>query len=215
MSDEKGTSAENVEERSAPTMETNDTFDDPRHLPVFPTSVFEFTVKEAKELNLSLEEAMSKRKNTTDQPNWSTGINLHEEREDFGKLEDYILKSSGQVLDFLTFQYSVLAVTSLSANIVVTPDRSPPQVYSNNLLSGIYCLKAGGGKIVLSDPRTQAWMVRPNVTEVNVFNSDVFVIDLIEDKMIIIPSWLQRFMVFPVGETEENIYFNWTVMLQS
>ena len=81
-------------------------------------------------------------------------------------------------------------------------------------MSGVYCLKAGGGKIVLNDPRSQAWMVRPNVSEVSVFNSDVFVIDFSEDKMIVIPSWLQRFMVFP-EDTEENIYFTWTAMLKS
>jgi hypothetical protein len=60
----------------------------------------------------------------------------------------------------------------------------------------------------------QAWAIRPNITNVNVFNSDVFVMELHEGKMIVIPSWLQRFMVFPPEETEENVYFTWTAMLQ-
>ena len=205
-----------VEAQEIPTpqsLEANASYDAPRHLPVFPTSVFEFTVKESEELNKSLSEAMTKVDNPSGVPNWSTQNNLHMSG-DFDSLESYILKSAGQVLDFLTFQYKELAVTSLTANTVTKPDRSPPQTFSNNVLSGVYCLKAGGGKIVLNDPRSQAWMVRPNVSEVSVFNSDVFVIDFSEDKMIVIPSWLQRVMVFP-EDTEENIYFTWTAMLKS
>ena len=194
-------------------IQQDDVFENPKHLPVFPTSVFEFTVKESEKLNASLEEALTKIDNPSGLPNWSSLSNLHL-NEDFDLLGEHVVKSSERTLDFLTFKYKELALTSLTANIVTQPDRSPPQTYSNNFLSGVYCLKAGGGRIVLSDPRSQAWMVRPSVSEVIVFNSDVFVIELVENTMVVIPSWLQRFTVFPQEQTEENIYFSWTTMLK-
>ncbi len=186
---------------------------DPRHIPIFPTNVFEFDVEESEDLNNSLSEAMLKIKNPSELPNWSTQNSLHLS-EDFKEFKERAIKSVEYTLNFLSFQYDEIILTSLTAHTVTKADRSPPEVYSNNILSGIYCLKAGGGKVILSDPRLQAWAIRPNITSVNVFNSDVFVMELNEGKMIVIPSWLQRFMAFPQGETEENVYFTWTAMLK-
>ena len=185
----------------------------PKHIPIFPTNVFELDVEESEDLNDSLFDALQKIKNPSGLPNWSTQNTLHMS-EDFEKFKKCALESVRHALDFLSFQYDDVSLTSLTAHTVTEADRSPPEVYSNNVFSGIYCLKAGGGRVILNDPRMQAWAIRPNITNVNVFNSDVFVMELHEGKMIVIPSWLQRFMVFPPEETEENVYFTWTAMLQ-
>tara|TARA_B100000959_G_scaffold259744_1_gene295599 strand:+ start:1700 stop:2362 length:663 start_codon:yes stop_codon:yes gene_type:complete len=205
--------AEEVQaEEGQPQMKT--AFEGSKHLPTFPTNVFEFGVKDAEDLKESLMEGISKIENPSDLPNWSS-TNTLQLSGDFKELEDNILKAAEEVFGFLNYSFNELLITTLSAHTVTQADRSPPETYSNNILSGVYCLKAGGGKVVLTDPRPQAWNIRPSISEVGIFNSDVFLLEMIEGKMLVLPAWLQRFMVFPQEETTENIYFTWTVMLKS
>ena len=199
-------------EETQPQIET--AFEGSKHIPMFPTNVFEFGVKNAAELDKDITEGLSKIENPSGLPNWSSTAALHL-TEDFEKLEDNILKAAEETFGFLKYSFNELIITTLTANTVTEPDRSPAETHSNNILSGLYCLKAGGGKIILNDPRLQAWNIRPNVSEVGIFNSDVFVMDMVETKMLVYPAWLQRYMVFPEGETSENIYFTFSVMLSS
>ncbi len=194
--------------------ERKELFGEKKHIPIFPTNVFEFDVNDWEELNKSIEDALSEIKNPSSLPNWSSQNNLHI-IEGFSGLRERSLEAVRYVMEFLSFQFKEVSLTSLTAHTVTQADRSPPEVFSNNILSGVYCLKSGGGKVLLNDPRPQAWAIRPNVSEVSVFNTDIFVMELNQGKMIVLPSWVQRFSVFPQGETSENVYLTWTAMIQS
>ena len=133
----------------------------------------------------------------------------------FDDLIMQIQMNSTNFCSMLKYKYENLKVTDVWANVLQPGEMHPPHTHSNNILSGVYCLKSGGGKVLLNDPRPQAWAIRPNVSEVSVFNTDIFVMELNQGKMIVLPSWVQRFSVFPQGETSENVYLTWTAMIQS
>lgn len=188
-------------------------FKEKKHFPCFPTSVFEFQLENSELLNESFLKSVLEIPNPQKLPNWTSTPTL-QDREEFKFLKERILESCKQVLGFGSFQYEKIRVTGLSSSVVNKPEKHTPGSSSNNFLSGIYCAKAGKGRIVFCDPRPQAWVIRPFTAQANLYNSDAFVMNLVEGKMVVFPSWLEYYFVFP-EDMSENVYFAWNVMLSA
>lgn len=203
---------EEIEEGSSTASYPEDIyFESKRHFPCFPTNLFEFQTENSGELNKILLDSLKEFPNPDNLPNWSSPPGL-QNLKNFGALNDRVLEAAKQVLGFGSVQFAKVRITSLMSTTVRKPEKHVPEMRSNNVISGIYCAKAGKGKIVFTDPRSQAWVIRPPVSQANLYNSDAFVMELIEGKMIVFPAWLQLYLAFP-EDMEENVYFSWNVMI--
>ena len=188
-------------------------FKDKKHFPIFPTNVFEFELKDSKELNENLIKRIKKFENPNNLNNFSTTPVLFE-YEDFQELQSLIKEIATQTLGFMNVEYDEVFMTRLMGHTVAKPEAMPPDTNANSLYSGVYCAKAGGARATFYDPRPQAWVLRPAFTNAHVFNSDAFFVDLREGTIVLFPSWLQFYVAFPPDKTEEDVYFTWSVMIR-
>ena len=193
----------------------NSIFEDKKHFPIFPTNLFEFGVKEpdVEKLNNCLP-AINELGNP-DLPNWSTPPNLNQVKE-FGEITPILNEAIYEALRFNAVNYDNLLITSLRAYRFSEPAVAPLEVRPNNLLAGLLVLKGGGGKdsrVTFFDPRPQAWVIKPPISQASIFNSDAFSVDMKRNKIYMFPAWLQYQVIF--GEDmEESIYLTWTAMVK-
>ena len=187
-------------------------FEDKKHFPIFPTNLFEFEMKGEELLKMNnclptLLDLLNEEK-----PNWVTHPRLHT-LDGFKDSVDVLKEAISEVLGFGGVQYDDLALTSLRASRYTQPEVSPLEVRPNNLLSGIFFLKADGGRITFFDPRPQAWIIKPPISQANLYNSDAFSIEFKENKLLIFPAWLQYQLAFK-ADMGENVFLTWTAMVK-
>ena len=82
------------------------------------------------------------------------------------------------------------------ANGLKKGETHAPHTHSNNFLSGVYYLVANEetAPIQFFDPRPQASVMRPKVTEHNYTNSSMMQFDSVKNVGYIFPSWLQHWV---------------------
>ena len=190
-------------------------FEDKKHYPIFPTNLFEFIFKEEEAAKMETCLPVLHKMVETDEPNWVT-------RPDLNTLDDFkdsvALFSEGaeEVLGFSGVSYDALTITSLKAFRFTNPELVPVQMRPNNLLSGLYFLKTDekqSGIVTFFDPRPQAWMLKPPVSQASIFNSDAFSMEFKESKLLIFPAWLEYQIAFK-KDMGENIFLAWTAMVR-
>ena len=148
-----------------------------------------------------------------DKANWVTQPNLNT-LDEFKEVLSLLTEGMKEVLGFSGVRFDEMLITSLRAYRHTTPNLGPQEVRPNNLLSGVLFLKTDKkGVVTFFDPRPQAWIIKPPVSEANIFNSDAFSIESQENKMLVFPAWLQYQVAFKEG-MEENIYLSWTAMIR-
>jgi len=91
------------------------------------------------------------------------------------------------------YRYDTLEITGMWANMLKKGDSHPPHTHSNNVFSGVYYLE-DGAPIQFFDPRPQASVMRPKVTEHNYTNSSMMQFDSVKNVGYIFPSWLQHWV---------------------
>lgn len=208
------TNTEATEEPSEQQEGYNSIFEDKRHFPIFPTNLFEFGLKESdvEKFNNCLP-AIHEMGNP-DSANWSTPPDLNLTKE-FSEIMPILDEAIYEVLRFGAVNYDNLLITSLRAYRFSEPSVAPLEVRPNNLLAGLLVLKSGGkdSRITFFDPRPQAWVIKPPISQANIFNSDAFSVDMKPNKIFMFPAWLQYQAV--LGEKmEESIYLTWTAMVR-
>jgi len=99
-----------------------------------------------------------------------------------------------RVLTFLRVGTNAFAITGCWANIAAPGAATRMHSHPNNVLSGVYYVKVqpGADAINFHDPRPQAAIIRPLVTELTAYNTDQVVVQVEEGSLVIFPAWLMH-----------------------
>jgi uncharacterized protein (TIGR02466 family) len=97
-----------------------------------------------------------------------------------------------QVLELLRVGSAPFEITGLWVNVAAPGGAVRMHHHPNNFLSGVYYVQVqeGADSINFHDPRPQAAVVRPPVTELTAYNTDQVVVRAEEGDLLIFPSWL-------------------------
>jgi len=213
LTEEEVAEAAQAPEVAQPPKEEDSIFEGKKHFPIFPTNLFEFVFKEeeSKKINDCLPHVQ--KMGDENKSNWVTQPTLNT-LDEFKEVTSLLIEGTREVLGFSGVRFDDLLITSLRAYRYTEPNLGPQEVRPNNLLSGLLFLKTDKkGVVTFFDPRPQAWIIKPPVSEANIFNSDAFSIESQENKMLVFPAWLQYQVAFKEG-MEENIYLSWTAMVR-
>ncbi|MEO1192698.1 MAG: TIGR02466 family protein [Pseudomonadota bacterium] len=134
---------------------------------------------------------------------FQTSQDLHQ-RPQFAELVQLIHLAGSGVISFLKLVHQAFEITGCWANI--NPPGAPHAIHAhpNNLLSGVYYVKAGSGaeQITFYDPRPQARVIAPKHSEGTIANSSQSMIDVKPGRMIIFPAWLEHSV--PVNQSGQE-----------
>lgn len=193
---------------------------------IFPTPLFSYTIEDKEGLNAYLmdfigtvrkeegwdEAALAGKKETLEHLQSSDQLQT---RKDAKQFIDVALGATREVLEFMHYRYDDIHITSFWFNVSRPGYSHRNHVHPNNVLSGVYYLKTSAdcGAIVFDDPRPQANVLMPDVTEVTQFNHHTYAVTPEAGQMIIFPSWLAHRVAINKGK-EERISLSFNVMLQ-
>lgn len=124
---------------------------------------------------------------------WQSDHALHE-REALSDLVACILKAGRGVLRALRIAEDELVITGCWANVLGPGAAHRMHSHPNNFLSGVYYLRtqAGADTINFHDPRPQARVIRPPVTELTSANTDQVVVKVANGTLLLFPSFLEH-----------------------
>jgi uncharacterized protein (TIGR02466 family) len=98
------------------------------------------------------------------------------------------------VLELLRVESAPFEITGLWVNVAAPGGGVRMHNHPNNVLSGVYYVQVqdGADSINFHDPRPQAAVVRPPVTELTAYNTDQMVVRVEEGDLLVFPSWLSH-----------------------
>ncbi len=122
---------------------------------------------------------------------WQSGQDLHN-REQLVDLVLCINSTAQTVLRFLRVGQSEIEITGCWANINASGVSHAIHSHPNNFLSGIYYVHThpGADSVNFHDPRPQAGVIRPPVTELTSQNTDQVVVTVSDGMLLMFPSYL-------------------------
>jgi len=122
---------------------------------------------------------------------WQSGQDLHN-REQLVDLVSCIHGTAQTVLRFLKIGYNAIEITACWANINASGASHATHSHPNNFLSGIYYVHThpGADSVNFHDPRPQAGVIRPPVTELTSQNTDQVVVTVSDGMLLMFPSYL-------------------------
>lgn len=141
---------------------------------------------------------------------WQSGHELHH-CEELRDLPACILKAGRGVLRALRIAEDELVITGCWANVLGPGAAHRMHSHPNNFLSGVYYLRtqAGADTINFHDPRPQARVIRPPVTELTSANTDQVVVGVGDGVLLLFPSFLEHSVDANQGGSERvSISFN-------
>jgi len=146
---------------------------------------------------------------------WQSGHELHR-CEELRELVACILKAGRGVLRSLRIAEDELVVTGCWANLLSPGAAHRMHSHPNNFLSGVYYLRteAGADTINFHDPRPQARVIRPPVTELTSANTDQVVVKVATGMLLLFPSFLDHSVDANQG-TQERVSISFNLMFPS
>lgn len=146
---------------------------------------------------------------------WQSSQDLHELQE-LADLVLYVRGAIRSVLRFLKIGYDAFEITGCWANISATGASHVMHAHPNNFLSGVYYVQTqvGASTINFHDPRIQAAIIRPPVTELTGQNTDQVVVSIKNGTLLVFPAYLQH-SVGPNESDGERISVSFNVMFSS
>jgi uncharacterized protein (TIGR02466 family) len=134
---------------------------------------------------------------------WQSDNQLHA-LEEFRELVSCILHSATRVLKFLKVGDAEIEMTGCWANVTTRGASHAMHSHPNNYLSGVYYVQTGPGAdtVYFHDPRPQAGVVRPPVTELTGQNTDQVVVNVTNGTLLIFPAYLPHSV--PASESDEQ-----------
>ncbi len=141
---------------------------------------------------------------------WQSDHQLHT-LDAFRELTSCILHSARTVLGFLKVGDAPIELTGCWANVTTRGAIHAMHSHPNNYLSGVYYVQTGPGADTINfhDPRPQAGVVRPPVTELTSHNADQVVMNVATGTLLMFPSYVPHSV--PASECDEqriSISFN-------
>ena len=127
----------------------------------------------------------------------------------------HIRRGVERVLAFLGVD-APFEITGLWANITAPGGAMRMHNHPNNFLSGVYYAQVGSGADTINfhDPRPQAAVIRPPVTELTAYNTDQVVVEVQDGTLLIFPAWLMH-SVDQSRSDRERISISFNVMFSS
>ena len=117
----------------------------------------------------------------------------------------------GCVLDYLKIGEADFEITGSWANMNPPDAAHGMHNHPNNFLSGVYYVQTnkGADTINFHDPRSQAEIIKPPVTELTAENTDQVVVTVRNGTLLVFPSWLVHSVdANKSAETRISISFN-------
>jgi uncharacterized protein (TIGR02466 family) len=141
---------------------------------------------------------------------WQSGHGLHR-RDELRALCECVGRAAASVLQFLKINEPAIDITGCWANVYAPGAAHRAHSHPNNFLSAVYYLRtrAGADSINFHDPRGQAGVIRPPVTELTSANTDQVVVRVTNGMLLLFPSYLHH-SVDPntSGEMRVSLSFN-------
>jgi len=186
---------------------------------LFPTPIWSVELKPdaARELNVQLKAEI--RRLTEPRPpipagaSWQTDPVIHR-MPAFAPLVSLIDRAAMGAMSFLAVRHRSASITGMWANINPPGGRNSGHTHPNNFLSGVYYVEtpSGEGKIEFADPRPQAEVMMPPVSEGNRFNGNTITKDVQSGQLILFPAWLRHSV--PVNRSNaERVSIAFNLML--
>jgi len=146
---------------------------------------------------------------------WQSHQALHE-RAEFGELAKAVRDAMRSVLRFLRIGDVALEITACWVTVLAKGASHRMHSHPNNFLSAVYYLRthAGADTINFHDPRNQAGIIRPPVTELTAENTDQVVVKVSDGMMLMFPSYLEHSVDATTNE-EERISVSFNAMFSS
>ncbi len=141
---------------------------------------------------------------------WQSGHALHR-REELRELCDCLSRAAASVLQFLKIGDKAIEITGCWANLYAPGAAHRPHSHPNNYLSAVYYVRTwpGADTINFHDPRAQAGVIRPPVTELTGANTDQVVVRVGNGTLLVFPSYLYHSVdANASGETRVSVGFN-------
>ena len=189
-------------------------------LSLFPTLVWKIQLKpdQREKTSVQVGEALRDLRQGSPEPaigqGWQSTHELHELAE-YSNLVTCIDHAVEGVLRFLKVSYDDFQITGCWANVNRQGASHRVHNHPNNFLSGVYYIQTddGADTINFHDPRNQASVIRPPVTELTRENTDQVVVNVSDGTLLIFPSYLEHSVDANQSDTERvsvsfNIMFN-------
>jgi uncharacterized protein (TIGR02466 family) len=166
---------------------------------LFPSSIWLHEIADCAVLNADLVRAVQEIRAgdeghlRDDGGGWGSPSDLLE-REAFAPFAECVVEAAASALEYMRFKFEHFYISECWANWNDDGDIHPRHSHPNCFLSGVYYVKApeGCGDIVFHDPRPQAAVLYPQLTENTNQNSDRHYVTPFEGMMILFPSWLEH-----------------------
>jgi len=128
---------------------------------------------------------------TPERTNWQTPTNLHQ-RPQFAEITLLFERAGRAAAEYLKLRSRDFVITGCWANVNPPGGHNPSHSHPNNYLSGVYyvAIPAGEGKIRFEDPRIQAQVMMPAVTELTPNNGNCVNLGVKPGRLLVFPSWL-------------------------
>lgn len=146
---------------------------------------------------------------------WQSVQNLHE-HEAMRELVSCIDHCATGVLRFLRIGAADYEITGCWATVLARGASHKLHSHPNNFLSGVYYVRTGEGADTINfhDPRKQASIIRPPVTELTAQNTDQVVVRVREGTLLLFPSYLEH-SVDANGSNDERVSISFNLMFSS
>jgi uncharacterized protein (TIGR02466 family) len=146
---------------------------------------------------------------------WQSGHALHRRAACAG-LARVIEGAVREVLEFLKVGRREFEITGCWLNVAAPGGWHRMHSHPNNFLSGVYYVQVqeGADTIEFHDPRPQAGVLRPPVTELTAYNTDQVVVKVAVGTLLVFPAWLPH-SVAPNASARERISASFNVMFRS
>jgi uncharacterized protein (TIGR02466 family) len=141
---------------------------------------------------------------------WQSGHTLHR-REELHALCDCVSRATASVLQFLKIGEPAIEITGCWMNLYAPGAAHRAHSHPNNFLSAVYYLRTrpGAESINFHDPRSQAGVIRPPVTELTAANTDQVVVRVKDGTLLVFPSYLYHSVdANASGEARISLSFN-------
>jgi uncharacterized protein (TIGR02466 family) len=125
--------------------------------------------------------------------NWQSEHDLQDRRE-FRPLTEWVHAAAVNLIDYLKVARREMAITGCWANVNAPGTAHRLHSHRNNFLSGAYYLQTldGADTINFYDPRPQAGVIRPPLTQLTPENTEMVVLKVGDGTLLLFPAWLQH-----------------------
>ena len=146
---------------------------------------------------------------------WQSIQDFHQ-HEAMRELVPCIDHCAAGILRFLCIGKVDYEITGCWATVLAPGASHKLHSHPNNFLSGVYYVRTGEGADTINfhDPRKQASVIRPPVTELTAQNTDQVVVQVREGTLLLFPSYLEH-SVDANGSADERVSISFNLMFSS